>query len=208
MASVIPPVPNQPEPAWEIARLFPPQGQWSETRYLSFTEDLNQLVELVAGRVEVLEMPTKSHQKVVQHLLNLFVTFLTSRGLGDAISAPYRVRLMDGNFREPDVVVYRTEHLDRFGERYGDGADLVVEVVSEDDASRSRDYIDKRREYAASGIPEYWIVDPFEKCVRVLHLDGDTYAVAEEFGIGDEAKSVILPDLSVSVTDIFAAGAV
>lgn len=59
MASITPPVPNQPEPAWEIGRLFPPQGQWSEARYLSFTEDLNQLVELVEGRVEVLEMPTK-----------------------------------------------------------------------------------------------------------------------------------------------------
>ncbi|MCH5376181.1 MAG: hypothetical protein JJ992_19600 [Planctomycetes bacterium] len=36
-------------------RLFPPQGHWSEGSYLSFTESLDQLVELVDGRVEVLE---------------------------------------------------------------------------------------------------------------------------------------------------------
>lgn len=41
---------------------------------------------------------------------------------------------------------------------YWTGADLAVEVVSEDDPGR--DLITKRLEYAQAGIPEYWIVDP------------------------------------------------
>lgn len=206
MASISQPLPDRPEPAWEIAKLFPPQGHWSATSYLSFTESLNQLVELVDRRVEVLETPTKSHQKIVQYLLNLFLSFLTTRELGDAISAPYRVRLPSGNFREPDVVVYLAEHLDRFGERHGEGADLVVEVVSDDAASRSRDYDDKRREYAEAGIPEYWIVDPVEQRILVLALDGDAYAVSGEFTIGDEAESSLLAGLRVNVADVFQAG--
>ena len=57
---------------------------------------------------------------------------------------------------------------------------LVVEVVSSSDSdkkSRDRDYIDKRSEYAARGIPEYWIVDPIEGIVLILSLqDGDYIA--------------------------------
>jgi Uma2 family endonuclease len=206
MSSVSPALPGNTEPAWDIARLFPPQGHWSEGSYLSFTEALNQLVELVDGRVEVLGMPTKSHQKMVRHLLNLLLTFLTTHRLGDAISAPYRVRLRGQTYREPDIVVYRTEHLSRFGERYGEGADLVVEVVSGDAASRSRDYEDKARDYAEAGIPEYWIVDPAERRISILWLAGDRYAVVGEFAMGDQAESKGLSGFRVDVADVFQAG--
>ena len=196
-------VPGKTEPAWEIARLFPPQGHWSEGSYLSFTESLNQFVELVDGRVEVLEMPTKSHQKIVHHLLNLFLAFLTTNRLGDAIGAPYRVRLRGETYREPDIAVYLTEHLERFGERYGDGADLVVEVVSDDAAGRRRDYENKRRDYAQARIPEYWIIDPAEERITVLTLEGDEYAGSAEFVPGDHAESKILGGFRVHVTAVF-----
>jgi Uma2 family endonuclease len=207
MSSVSPSLPDRPEPAWDIARLFPPQGHWSEGVYLSFTEALNQLVELVDGRIEVLEMPTKSHQKVVQYLLNLWLTFLTTGRFGDAISAPYRIRLRGQTFREPDIVVYLTEHLNCFGERFGEGADVVLEVVSDDATSRARDYEDKRQDYAEAGIPEYWIVDPIERRIVVLRLEGDTYRVAGEFAAGEQATSELLPGFRADVARVFQAGA-
>ena len=194
------------EPAWQIARLFPPQGQWSEGAYLSFTESLNQLVELVDGRIEVLEMPTKSHQKIVHYLLNSVLSFLATHRLGDAVAAPYRMRLRSETYREPDIAVYLTEHLERFGERSGDPADLVVEVVSSDDASRVRDYEDKRRDYASAGIPEYWIVDPVEQRILVLTLEGDRYAVHGRYAPGDEAESKVLVGFRVPVTETFQPG--
>ena len=206
MSPVSPTHADPAEPAWEIARLFPPQGHWSEGSFLSFTECLNQLVELVKGRVEVLEMPTKSHQKIVHYLLNLLLMYLRPGRLGDAVSAPYRVRLPHGNYREPDIVVYLTDHLSRFGERYGEGADLVVEVVSDDAASRTRDYEDKRRDYAEARIPEYWIVDPAQLRILVLCLEGDAYAVSGEFAIGSEAVSKTLNGFRVSVADVMQAG--
>ena len=202
MSSASSAVPGEPEPAWDIARLFPLQGHWSEGCYLSFTESLNELVELVDGRVEVLEMPTKSHQKVVHYLLNLLLAFLQAGRLGDAISSPYRVRLRGQTFREPDIAAYLTQHLDRFGERYGEGADLVLEVVSDDPASRTRDYEDKRRDYAQAGIPEYWIVDPAEQHIVVLQLEGDDYVQLGDFGMQDEAESKILPGFRVAVAPV------
>jgi Uma2 family endonuclease len=194
------------EPAWQIARLFPPQGHWSAGAYLSFTESLNQLVELVDGRIEVPEMPTKSHQKIVHYLLNLVLTFLADHRLGDAVAAPYRMRLRSETYREPDIAVYLANHLDRFGERSGEPADMVVEVVSGDEASRVRDYEDKRRDYAIAGITEYWIVDPAEQRILVLTLDGDGYAIHGQYPPGDEAESKVLLGFRVPVTETLQAG--
>src|SRR5687767_15399448 len=59
----------QAEPAWEIATIFPLQGAWSEADYLSL--NTNHLVEFSHGRVEVLPMPTQSHQLIVLFLYRL-----------------------------------------------------------------------------------------------------------------------------------------
>ena len=150
-------------------------------------------------------MPTKTHQQIVHALLAMLLAFLRPRQAGDAVAAPYRMRLREGTFREPDICVYATANLERFGERYGEPADLVVEVVSDDAASRVRDYEDKQRDYAAAGIPEYWIVDPAAGRVIVLSLAGEGYAVAGEYGIGDVASSPLLPGLTVEVGPLFRA---
>jgi len=197
--------PGLPGPAWAIATLFPSQGEWTDAAYLSFTEPLGQLVELVDRSIEVPAMPTKTHQQIVHALLAMLLAFLRPRKAGDAVAAPYRMRLREGTFREPDLCVYTTAHLDRFGERYGEPADLVVEVVSDDAASRVRDYEDKRRDYAAAGIAEYWIVDPAAGRVIVLSLTGEGYAPAGEYGIGEVASSPLLPGFAVEVGPLFRA---
>ncbi|MEX0670178.1 MAG: Uma2 family endonuclease [Pirellulales bacterium] len=190
---------EKPEPAWAIATLFPPQGGWNESAHLSFTESLGQMVELVDGSIEVPAMLTKTHQQVVHALLALLLEFLRANRAGDAVAAPYRMRLREATFREPDIVAYTADHLNRFGERFGEPADVVMEVVSDDAASRVRDYDDKRRDYAAAGVPEYWIVDPAVGQVIVLTLAADGYAVVGEHGLDGEASSLVLPGFTVGV---------
>jgi Uma2 family endonuclease len=80
------------------------------------------------------------------------------------VFAPLPVRLREGKYREPEIVFMLEEHNDRIDEDYRERADLVIEVVSEDDPDR--DLILKRREYAGAGIPEYWIVDRHLKDLR------------------------------------------
>ena len=98
------------------------------------------------------------------------------------------------------------ENLGRFGERHGERADLVMEVVSGDAASRTRDYEDKRRDYAEAGIPEYWIVDPAERRILVLSLEGDHYAQSGDFGMADVAESRVLNGFHVEVARVLQAG--
>lgn len=192
-------------PAWQVATLFPNQGRWGEGDYLILTNGTNRLVEFADGRVEVLPMPSTSHQLIVQFLSNLLLAFVSKRKLGTALFAPLRVRLPQGNFREPDVVFMQAEHSSQIGEDYWEGADLVMEVVSED--NRAHDLVTKRSEYAVAGIPEYWIVDYRDRKITVLTLRDGNYDVHVEATEGQKADSVLLPGFAVDVSAVFAAAA-
>jgi Uma2 family endonuclease len=185
------------EPTWEIAHLFPLQGNWTEDEYLALST--NRLVEFSDGLVEVLPMPTTSHQATLLFLLRALLAFVEPRALGTASFAGIRVRLWKGKFREPDVVFLLAQHADRIGEQFWQGADLVMEVVSGDDKDRERDLEIKPKEYARAGIPEYWIVDPQEEQITVLRLKGKKYVEHGKFGRGEQAKSALLKGFAVDV---------
>jgi len=192
---------EQFEPTWEIARLFPAQGTWSEEEYLTLTQGSNHLVEFSHGNLEFLAMPTRTHQKIVFFLSQMLYAFLSTRGLGTVLFAPLRVRLWAGKFREPDLVVMLAEHRDREHEAFFDGADLVIEVVSDDDPAR--DLVTKRREYAQAGIPEYWIVEPQTEMMIVLCLDQGQYVEYGRFGRGAIATSALFGELEIDITHMF-----
>jgi Uma2 family endonuclease len=188
------------EPTWEIAQLFPDQGQWGEEEYLGL--ETNHLVEFSHGKLDFLTMPSVIHQEIVVYLFHLLSLFVATRKLGKVLVAPLRVQLWRGKFREPDVVLLLKTHLNRQTAQYWIGADLVMEVVSPDD--RHRDTVTKRREYAQAGIPEYWIVDPELHRITVLRLQDQTYVEHGDWGEGEQATSVLLPGFVVSVDDVFA----
>jgi len=200
MALSQPKLDSAAEPTWEIAHLFPAQGHWSEEEYLAL--DTNHLIEFSHGQLEVLPMPTESHQLLVIALFELLKDFVRSRRLGIVLLSPMRIELWPGKFREPDILFMHKEHNDRRSDRFWRGADLVMEVVSPDDPRR--DLETKRREYAQAGIPEYWIVDPVQRSVTVLTLDGQTYALHGEFAQSEFATSVLLEGFSVDVQALFA----
>ncbi|MDB5321998.1 MAG: hypothetical protein JWN40_3629 [Phycisphaerales bacterium] len=192
--------PTVAEPAWDIARLFPYQGYWSEDDYLEL--DTNHLVEFTDGYVEVLPMPKTSHQRMVAYLYGQLLAFITAQNLGTVLFAPLRVRLRRNKFREPDVVFMLSEHANRIGEEFWQGADLVMEVVSDDPESRERDLVKKRKAYASAGIPEYWIVDAQERRITVLKLAGKVYAVHGEYGAGARAESALLKGFAVEASEV------
>jgi Uma2 family endonuclease len=188
----------QPEPAWEVGRLFPDQGSWTEADYLNL--DTNKLIEFADGIVEVLPMPTFTHQLIMLYLHEMLKAFASPRRLGVAVVAPFRVRLWEGRFREPDVAFMLAAHDDRTREAFWEGADLVMEVVSNE--NRRHDLETKRHEYARAGIAESWIIDPREEEVHVLTLHGDAYQVAGVYRPGDEAASRLLPGFRVATADV------
>lgn len=106
----------QHEPTWDVAQLFPAQGEWSEAEYLAL--DTNHLVEFSQGYVEFLPMPTLSHQLIVLFLYKALDLFVSAGSFGRVLVAAYKVRLWEGKFREPDVIFVKTENLSRMGEQF------------------------------------------------------------------------------------------
>lgn len=189
-------------PTGEIVGLLPAPGEWGDADYLWLTRRTNRLVELAHGCVEVLPMPTERHQAIVAALFLALFAFVTRVG-GAVLFAPFRLRLGPGRFREPDLLMLRSAGDARRHDAYWDGADLVIEVLSEDEPSR--DLVTKRAEYAQAGIPEYWIVDGQLETITVLRLEGAEYVEHATFGRGATLTSPLLSGLELSVTDVFPA---
>ena len=142
-------------------------------------------------------MPTLVHQLIVGSLHVLLRNFAKQEA-GIMVLAPFRLRLWNGKFREPDLLFLVNKNDPRKQNAFWTGADLVVEVVSPDDPKR--DLVDKRREYAQAGIPEYWIVNPQTESIMILQLHDGRYHEHGLFQLGDTATSATLTGIEVDVT--------
>ena len=183
-----------------LCDILPRQGRWSEESYLWLTDHGRRLVEFTDGRLEKLPLPTSTHQAVLLFLYRLLHDYLRPRG-GVAMVSGLRMRLREGKFREPDVLMLQDRSDPRYQDRYWLGADLVAEVVGTDDPDR--DLVDKRIDYAEAGIPEYWIVDPSNETITVLVLDGDAYVDHAVHGRGAKATSPLLEGFAADVAAVF-----
>ncbi|HZO30634.1 MAG TPA: Uma2 family endonuclease [Chloroflexota bacterium] len=180
--------------------LSPIQGMWTEEQYLALTNQTNNLIEFTDGTIEVLPMPTSSHQVILLLLYDLFRAIVARQG-GKVLVAPLRLRVRPGKLREPDILMLLDAADPRYQDAYWLGADLVVEVVSPDGSRRDTE--EKPLDYAEAGIPEYWIVNPLDDTITVLVLDGQAYRLHGRFRRGEHATSQLLPDFSVSVDEVF-----
>ncbi len=117
--------------------------------------------------------------------------------------AALRVKINEDEYREPDVLFMLERNSHKKNNRYWNGADLVMEVVSKDDPNR--DLVDKRKQYARAGISEYWIVDPLTKTITVLRLKKDRYVIYSHAGSTGLVRSALLDGFTADAAAVFAA---
>ncbi|ETX00966.1 Uma2 family endonuclease [Candidatus Entotheonella palauensis] len=183
-----------------VLDVLPRQGQWRENDYLWLTDHTTRLIEFTDGYIEALPMPTDAHQTILLFLYECLAAFLRPLG-GKVLVAPIRVKIRDGKFREPDIMLMRSAADERRQNRFWLGADVVVEIVSLD--KPERDLVEKRRDYAEAQIPEYWIVNPQSETITVLRLEEAAYVEHGVFRRGDAATSRWLDGFGVSVDAVF-----
>ena len=80
------------------------QGLWTQDQYLAITNVCNHLIEFTDGSIEVLPTPTRRHQ-AISRLLFLALFDLVARRGGEVFYAPLRLRIREGKFREPDLLL-------------------------------------------------------------------------------------------------------
>lgn len=148
--------------------------------WLDWAEE-SRISEWVDGEAIEFMPPTTRHQDVVAFLVALLRVFAELRRLGLVIGSPIEVKLSVRHSREPDLVFIANENMERvLPLRIVGAPDLVIEVISDDSVRRDR--ITKRDEYAAAGVPEYWIIDcrPGHQREEFLILDDSGRYRAED----------------------------
>ncbi len=173
----------------------------------SFLETVGQTprYEFAWGTVERLPMVNLRTSDVVEYLFEAIKAFCAaaSAGQGEVLTAPHPLAARP--LPRTDIVYLSATRVVKRRE-YPEGADLVVRDREWERPDRRRDTVDKRADYALGGIPEYWIVDPDERTITVLALEGAAYREAGIYHPGDKAASVLLDGLLVDVAACFAAG--
>lgn len=165
----------------------------TEEEFYALGEDSNW--EFLDGRL-VLATASNRHEDLFGFLGTLLRSDLDERGGGVVLGSRYPMRLDERWSPEPDLLVVRDENRHRLTEKYLDGpGDLVIEIVSEGDPKL--ELREKLPRYQEAGIPEIWIVDPFEQVVRVVRASAGGYTT-ETLASGRLA-SAVLPGFWIEV---------
>lgn len=169
--------------------------RWTAEEFLALPEDRRRM-ELIDGRI-VVTAPLIRHEEVGMRLGVSFFQHLTPMG-GKAFAGTVDV-LVDGkNVVQPDVLMFRPEHVHRIGvERVEGPPDLAVEISSK--WTKGQDRLRKRALYERFGVPEYWIVDLDENAIEAYRMGPDGYAPPVRFGRGDTVTTPLLPGWSAEI---------
>jgi Uma2 family endonuclease len=158
--------------------------------------------EWVSGYVIKLSPVYLYHYLLTSYLKTLLDTYCFYRPIANVLGEPFTMVLSNDVRREPDLMIVLNEHAERIQPTYIKGAaDICIEVVSPE--SRTRDAREKRHEYEAAGVREYWLLDYPEQDAQFLRLNAqglyDVYR-ADEHG---NYSSPLLPGLVVHVPDLW-----
>lgn len=128
--------------------------------------DLGPRVELLEGRIVEMSPIGGEHGDTSVDLAVALTNILNGiPALHEAlrVSAAVTLRIGRDSAPEPDVLVARR----RDGRKYYEAADAVL-VIEVSVSTRDNDLAIKRPLYARAGIPEFWMVEPEARLIRVF----------------------------------------
>jgi len=159
-----------------------------------FLPDDGKRYEVIDGDLYTTPAPVTRHQMIVTRLSNLLFTYLERNPIGTVLMAPCDVLLSDVDVLQPDLLVVLQDGLARITDKNIQGPpDLVIEILSPGTAGRDRDL--KHKRYERFGVREYWLVDPDQNTVEILHLEQNRFTRASLTSRPSQASSTLLSDL-------------
>lgn len=151
-------------------------------------------VELIYGTLVRMSPIRPSHSSTVGRLNELLLPRLLGRATV-RIQQPFVAH--DDSEPEPDVAIVPKG---QYSDRHPELALLVIEVA---ERSLTYDRETKGLLYAASGVPEYWIVDVVGQAVEVYrNPEGGRYALARRALGGESVSPSAFPDLGIVISDL------
>jgi len=198
-----------------MAPVYTPVKRLSFEEYLAYDTGTDSHYELLESG-ELIELPYENRTNVLLALalfryLEQFLAWdLFSLNATAIEVAPMTIKLPNGRTRRirqrsriPDLMVLSelgaTQILNRHNGLALDHDDplLIVEFVSQ--SNSDEDYTDKRSQYEARGVREYWIADRHQGQVVVLSLEDSRYQ--EQCYQADQViQSPLFPDFALTAS--------
>lgn len=144
--------------------------------------------ELVDGVAILAPSPSFEYQDIVLEIACQLRVFLQSHPIGSVVTE-VDVRLRDDLVYRPDVVYLSQSTRARIRGAVTEIPQLVVEVVSP--GAAKRDLLEKRRDYEAAGVAEYWVIDPQTREMHFFGIENGRYVALPV--AGDEFRSKAVP---------------
>ena len=161
----------------------------------------NPRCELRRGALYVMPEPALDHRFLVHLLWKYLFDRLTLAGVAHAYSS-VNLMLTAADYLAPDSIVVRSGRAEMLGRVWVNGVpDIVVEALSTD---RNRGLVDKRRWYAAAGVPEYWIPYGDADTLTTLELGDDgVYRERAVLTVADTLTTPPFPEFSLPLAQLF-----
>lgn len=173
--------------------------------------EIEERIEIIKGKIfKMSPGPARLHQEVSRDLQYIFLKYFENRPC-KVYDAPFDVRLLDSvkqskkhedifTVVQPDLcVVCDFEKLDKLG--CIGAPDLIVEILSP--SNSKKEMLNKFRVYEENGVKEYWIIDYNREVIHIYVLKDGVYQGLKPYTNDEQVSSVLFPDLTFSVEEIF-----
>lgn len=171
------------------------------------TWQLKEKIELIKGKILAMSpAPARRHQDIAFNLSRILDRHFYKKPC-KVYFAPFDVRLYSPSKEittvvQPDLCVICD--LTKLDEKGCLGSpDLIVEIVSPGNSKKEMGI--KFDLYQEVGVREYWIVSPQEETILIYVLKDGVFVGMRPLANGETktANSVIFPELSFEVADVF-----
>jgi Uma2 family endonuclease len=164
-------------------------------------EDDHVRYEVIDGELYMAPFPFIPHQQVATALVAILWAYLKQHPVGRVFTSGTKVVLGEPTGVGPDLVYVARENI---GMVRGDGIygppDLMVEITS---SKPNLDRVVKYRKYAASGVRQYWIIDPDARTLEVFELRSKRYRKTAALKDSETFTPALFPGLVIPLAELW-----
>ncbi|HEV8605219.1 MAG TPA: Uma2 family endonuclease [Tepidisphaeraceae bacterium] len=189
---------------WSAANFADPRfaHEWDEGRY-----------EIVEGVLTKMPPPVYFGNKRLLKLIEIISRHLEDSGQAGSFAPDVDVILQESRIVRADAVFLTPEDerrhcdvnaalgIDEELGRLRVPPTLIIESISK--GHELHDRRTKRQWYAEGRIPNYWILDVYQRMLECLVLDGAVYRVDQSGSAATTVRPRLFPGLEVKLTDVW-----
>lgn len=158
-------------------------------------------VELIDGVFRLMPSEGPAHMRAVSRQLEKLILAMHAEGLLEkySVSSHGTLILAEDTYVEPDLMI--VDRLDGETETRAENVHLIIEDAV---TSKPYDLGEKRRRYAAAGIPEMWVCEADKGVLHVFREPKDGAYTRHEERSGGEISLAALAGVTLDIASLLA----